>query len=685
MILRRHGRACAWMVGCAALLLANWVAASEEQLFVSPTGSDAATGTAGEPLASLHGAQRRLRAIRKADPETAIRITLAAGDYYLAQPVAFTAADSGTAQAPVTIEAAPDAVVRIIGGRIVNDFKPVEDKAILARLTPAAQQQVVVADLASQGITNIGEFVARGHEHELHPAGLELFYKGQLAKLARWPNQGWALTQKPQDEQSRTRFHYTGPAPRPWANLGDVWAHGFWEADWSDAWQPVIAHDAAKRSLTIQRSEEVSDVRNNARFYVCNVLEELDQPGEYCVDRATGQAYFWPPAKLEAGDVVVSQVEHPLSFYDVSHFTVRGLTFDVARACLVEIVRGEQVVLERCQLRNAGNLAINIYDGRKHCVRDCVVADCGEGGLRVEGGDRQTLTPGEHVIANNEIRNYARTCLAWRSAIGVHGVGIRIENNSISDGPDGAIWLSGNDHVVERNEIHHVCLETADVGAIYLGHDWTERGNVIRHNYLHNLGRFNRRDVMAVYLDDFASGTLVQGNVFVDAGRGVVIGGGRDNVVENNIFIDGAAGVQVDSRGTTWAKNYIEGDKAALPERLASVPAELYIKRYPELASLLRDEPAIAKGNRIDRNIFLSPITIDLHDNLTTRQVAQQGNWTSGDPKFVNRELHDYRLLEDSPLLARGFQQIPWKAIGRQARTRDPQVVSAPSGQEREY
>ena len=42
------------------------------------------------------------------------------------------------------------------------------------------------------------------------------------------------------------------------------------------------------------------------RFYVENVLEELDQPGEWCLDTESGTLYFWPPAGSAPGAEVVA-------------------------------------------------------------------------------------------------------------------------------------------------------------------------------------------------------------------------------------------------------------------------------------------------------------------------------------------------------------------------------------------
>ena len=439
MSLHLLARACALALLCANLASTSW--ADEQELFVATTGNDAQPGTPDQPLASLQGAQRRIRELRESSPNDPIRVTIADGDYYLAEPLEFTAAESGTAQAPVLITAAQNANVRLIGGREINGFQPVTESEILARLTSDAQKQTLVANLPEYGIKDFGELLARGHDHALHPAGIEVYFRGAPTQLARWPNEGWSTVTQSIHKDDQTRIQYHGDRPRSWKTAEGAWAHGFWEADWSDAWQPVRAADAANHTFTIERTENITDVRDGARFCLLNALEELDQPGEWYLERSSGNLYFWPPAEVKRDDVVVSLLEHPLSLYDVSHFTIRDVTIEAARVCLVEVVRGEHVTIENCTLRNAGNLAVHVFGGTNHRVTNCDIHHTGEGGLRIEGGDRATLTPANHSIENNSIHDFARTCHAWRPAIAAHGVGIRIANNHIHQGPDGAIVL----------------------------------------------------------------------------------------------------------------------------------------------------------------------------------------------------------------------------------------------------
>ncbi|MGB9626718.1 MAG: right-handed parallel beta-helix repeat-containing protein, partial [Phycisphaerae bacterium] len=304
-------------------------------------------------------------------------------------------------------------------------------------------------------------------------------------------------------------------------------------------------------------------------------------------------------------------------------------------------------------------------------VAGCDIYNIGDSGIDLTGGDRGTLTPAGHFAVNNHIHHYSRAARTYRTAVSTAGVGNRVAHNLIHDAPHMAIGLNGNEHVIEFNEIHTVCMDTDDAGAFYMGRDWTWRGNVIRYNYFHHIGRFRGQvGVQSVYLDDWASGSTVFGNVFYKAGRGVLIGGGRDNTVENNIFVACTPAVHIDSRGLGWANSYFDGRDNTLVERLNAVPYREppWSTRYPELLKLYDDEPAVAKGNRVVRNICVGGRWLDLLDKLDDKIVYVKDNLVNVDPHFVDAEHQDFRLKDDSPAYKLGFKTIPVKEIGLQDR-----------------
>ena len=120
--------------------------------------------------------------------------------------------------------------------------------------------------------------------------------------------------------------------------------------------------------------------------------------------------------------------------------------------------------------------------GLKSGVVGCDVYATGDGGISLSGGDRDTLAPAGLFAENNHIHHWSRWNRMYRHGISLHGVGNRAAHNLLHHSPHTAIFFSGNDHVIELNEIHDVCNESNDAGAIYAGRDWTMRGTVIRHN-----------------------------------------------------------------------------------------------------------------------------------------------------------------------------------------------------------
>src|SRR6266480_4567166 len=194
---------------------------------------------------------------------------------------------------------------------------------------------------------------------------------------------------------------------------------------------------------------------------------------------------------------------------------------------------------------------------------------------------RQRLAPPPRPF----FRCSGRWSRCYVPAVGMNGVGLRASHNLIHDHPHCAILFTGNDHLIEFNDIHHIALETGDVGAIYTGRDYTFRGNRIRHNHIHETGGVGMGS-MGVYMDDCVSGTEVFGNVFYKVHWAVLLGGGRDHRVKNNLFVDCDPAVRADGRGLDSTPVWRDMVDTYMRRELAAVPSALYRERYPELKSL---------------------------------------------------------------------------------------------------
>ncbi len=377
------------------------------------------------------------------------------------------------------------------------------------------------------------------------------------------------------------------------------------------------------------------------------MISELDAPGEWYFEPSTNRIAVWPLEESE-DRVLASYIETAISAYDTSFLSFEGLTIEGTRAMGIEVVGGAHVAIQNCTVRYIGNVGLNVYHGDHHLIENCSIHGTGSSGIRIEGGDRTSLVAANHVCVGNDVHDCSYSYLSQRPAIAVYGVGIALRKNHIHSMPDSAVVLNGNDHVVEGNHIHHVCQLTEDSGAIYLGHNPTFRGNRIAKNYIHDLGGFSDRDVVGIYLDDFASGTLVEENVLHRTVRGIVIGGGRDNKIERNILVDCLAGVQVDNRGSSWAHDHFEGEAPLFHGYCDHVAHNQspFVDRYPELKTLLEDEPEIAKGNVISRNIIECPIKIDLQDGLKIDIVQVEGNRRAAKDEFAHVDWDDSKFVE---------------------------------------
>jgi len=128
----------------------------------------------------------------------------------------------------------------------------------------------------------------------------------------------------------------------------------------------------ATRLLTTRAPYGMYGFRAGQRFYFLNILEELSQPGEYYLDRATGMLYFWPPRPVETADIAISLLETPMiEMREACYVTIRDLTLEYARGCGVVINGGTHDLIGGCTVRDVGNYAVIVNGGTHHTVIGC--------------------------------------------------------------------------------------------------------------------------------------------------------------------------------------------------------------------------------------------------------------------------------------------------------------------------
>jgi parallel beta-helix repeat protein len=640
-------------------------AVSSIEFHVSADGSDQGPGTQSQPFATLERARDAVRKLKETGGRLPRMVEIVVhGEISTVKPLALDARDSGTPGCTIVYRSAR--LSRLVGGVLVKGFSQVTDPKTLAMLDETARGQVVQVDLKALGITDFGSAAA---------GGIELFFNDEPMTLSRWPNEGFVkivdvLKNKPVDIRGTKGdavgdIIYDGDRPNRWVKENDGWVHGYWFWDWSDQRQQIDSIDTEKKLIRIKPPYHNYGYRKGQWFYAYNLLSEIDQPGEWYVDRTTGVLYFWPPSDVTKARVVVSSAENAIKADSLSHVKFQGLLVEATRGDGIVITKGSHVLISECQARNTGGLGIRI-SGSDCTISDCEIYNTGKGGVSIDGGDRIKLIDANNQVIRCKIHNYGRIVRMYSAGVHVSGVGNRVANCVIHDAPHQAIGFGGNNHVFEYNEIYRVCMESNDAGAIYAGRDWSMLDNIVRYNYFHDIRGFENKGCVGVYLDDFFSGTTIYGNVFKNVSRAAMVGGGNYNTIENNVFIDCDPCIHLDARGEGWAKDFFDGTYPDLIPKMKAVDYKSkYYAKYKWLQTAMDEpNPGHPRGNKYNHNVGIGGRWADIEGKAKPDNEFE-GNTVTKDTSLLTTDPKTgFPTLTKEAYAQTGLKPIPVEKIG---------------------
>ena len=638
---------------------------------VSPEGNNASRGTRDLPFATVERALEATRVL--AGPQ---KIVIRPGTYYLTRPLDLDPKDSG-----LVIEGEGESVV-ISGGRRVIGWKPWKD-------------HILQADLSGLDLPDL--------------TFRQLYYRTKLQPWARVPNfdpqhprtGGFLQNAGIVESGTKTEFRYREGDlfPERWAHPERAWIMFHDALNYETQFCPVKAIDRQNRVVEAQRGVYVLSVGNP--FYLCGLLEELDAPGEWCVDPDSKTLFFWPPEGDPNGqdEVIVPALASGFTLrgepdedqwvenvrikgVDLRDFRGRGIVMSGAKGCVVA----------RCDLRNC-DVGIYLGDDTHGCeVRGCDITQTQGDAISIIGTSTDHERVADHVIDN---------CYLWDFGWGrIHnrcgGVYMhrcsrcRLTHNHVHDSPRYGLAMDvGNDCEFAYNYCHHMNLVTADSGIIEAAtaHDWRmpveeqrqrhrphNWGNRVHHNLLHDSGGWKTSPAgqlifpaftWAIYLDLDCCGWHVHDNVCYNTVLGgFMLNGGTDNVVENNVFVDGK---QHQIQWNPWS-GYVTRDNRC--ERnifaYAGRPANLYaLNRFQD------DFVAFHNNVVFPRNGKVAIQGVPDLPRQDTWQVWQKRGQDQGsqmaDPLFIDSANRDYRVKPDSPAVTIGFKPIDLSKVGNYA------------------
>gem|GEM_PF-2710760 len=595
-----------------------------------------------EYCTSIAAALETFRNIRKEKPETQIIVKFSeefTKSQPLTEPIILTKEFSGTAEKPtifgginrdrysggpvfygaVSLAGNKATWMKWTEAKNAENFKGRFDSALEARIRPDVANSIWVCDLKPLGIKDYGDAVELGKRPEL-------FAKGIRQQLARGPNEGFITGGKALGETKLSTgwagggtqegiFEFVGDTAQleRWSNEPDLRLHGYWFWDWAEDYGKVESIDTAKKTITMQKPYHGYGYHDELRYYAANALCELDTAGEWYLDRAT-ETLFWIPQKgivdtTNFDGVTLSCFDAPfmLEIHDASHVIVTNLGFQEGRDSAIKIENSNDCILSLVTIKNMGRNGIEVNGGQHVGVSHCDLLSLGAGGMVISGGDRKTLTPGNHFVQDCTVKGFSRLKPTYTPAVLLSGCGHRIANNHFSDSGSSAMRLEGNDFMIEYNVIENVVNESDDQGGIDTWYNPSYRGITIRYNIWKDITGGTKCGAAGIRLDDMISGYTIYGNIFENCGAAlfgaVQIHGGKDNIISNNVMLNCFYAVSFSPWGQ---KRYLEGlDEEFVKNRLyyeVNIDSDIYRQKYPDLAKIRGN----ADVNTVTHNLIVN-------------------------------------------------------------------------------
>jgi hypothetical protein len=495
------------------------------------------------------------------------------------------------------------------------------------------------------------------------------------------------------------RFRFAPGDLKAWSNLTDVEVVAL--HFWVESRLPIVTVDEKERLATFGRRSvfrltERQEPAPLARYYVENVLEALDTPGQWYLRRTTGILTYLPrPGEdLASAEIIAPRLEQLVRFEGepeagrfVDHVRLRGLTFrdaewslgdriatkraqaDVAGALQAAVnvpgaiwMKGTRdSTIESCSIAGVGGYGIELAAG---CQRDeiigCDIGDLGAGGIKIGEEDlrpEEPLQTGHIAVTDCHIHDGG---LVYRSAVGVwigqSGRNV-IAHNHVHDFDYSGIsvgWTWGykpslaKDNLIEKNHVHDVGRGVlSDIGAVYtLG---PSPGTVIRGNVFHDISAYAYGG-WGIYFDEGTSGVVAERNVVYRAKSGSFFPNyGKDNVLSNNVFA-------------------LAGEEGQLirGKEEGSVSFDRNIVYFRE-GGVLGWHWSTGEF-RFDRNLYwdarLEPITFAGATLEEWRKRGMDVHSVVADPLFVDPDHGDFTLRAGSPAREVGFEPLDVRDVG---------------------
>jgi hypothetical protein len=483
-----------------------------KDFYVSTKGKDTNQGTREQPFATLEKATRACLPFIRNEKVT---IWLLEGTHYVTKTLVFDDRFSTSSGKELIIQGLGENVW-IKGARQLSNLKwrDYNDHIKVANLSPdLAFDQVF--------INNVTQVRARFPNYDrINPLRDGLGYQEVTGGS---------------DKRYDTWFGYDSLkfSTKKWHNPQTGIVHAFQSHNWGNMQYRIKSRDYQNHTILLgeggwqlQRSHGIGKGNTASPFYVENLFEELDAPGEWYLDGATHRLYYYPPEGL---DLRNARIEVPVvkdiiqikgsSDKPVRNITIRNINFSQAETTFMKdyepLARGdwaihrggaiflegtENCTIEKCSFEQLGGNGIFMSGyNRNNVVKELRFTQMGESAVcfvgmpsavrfyqtwddaEIDGKDWNEMRKGMDLEAGPKSPDFPENCVVENVII--HDIGllgkqtagvfismshkIKASHITIYDTPRAGICINDGTwggHIIENCDIWETVKETGEHG-----------------------------------------------------------------------------------------------------------------------------------------------------------------------------------------------------------------------------
>jgi hypothetical protein len=472
----------------------------------------------------------------------------------------------------------------------------------------------------------------------------------------------------------KTVFPYADQDVKPeWANDPNATVNLWTSLGYYAEIVKLSSIDPYDKTVTVSGHETTHDLQIGRKYFVENILSELDIPGEWYLDTSGGYLYYWPVNNSytvtvsATGKLITSSGGLKYVNFDRLKFTESDWSqadgcdgYCIDPAGVIDLTNATHCKIKNSVFDQNGKFAVRLNGGSENGVSNCVITNSGTGGINLQNAVNT-------YVSGNTIHDIG---FIYKHAVGILSRGNLSNGNIVSyntvyNAPRMGIRFQVADNdggvgpVVRYNHVHDVCLDTEDCGGIYFYQNSKTNnfrkpaevfGNTIYNVYGYSwmFGHLNMH-ANGMYIDGFSSGINVSYNLIYNvAGTGLFLQGGRDIKTWHNTIANNAASQAAFTNfDDNSANNSFQYSIAYAPD---NPNWTIYVPFNAELKTDFDYNIYMPKGNN-NGAIFYSNI-LGYKNISQWRAITGETHSSKTDPLFISSS--NFQLRANSPAIDAG-------------------------------